>query len=96
VGQALVLDSSELTLQAALEGVGIAMGRRPIVDRLLASRRLIAPFEREAQSVAGYYLVRIKGGAPTAAARKVERWLVEEAAVAAPAARERRRAARSK
>jgi LysR family glycine cleavage system transcriptional activator len=96
VGQALVLDSSELTLQAALEGVGIAMGRRPIVDRLLASRRLIAPFEREAQSVAGSYLVRIKGEAPTAAARKEERWRVEEAAVAAPAARERRRAARSK
>lgn len=95
-GQALVLESSELTLQAALEGVGIAMGRRPIVDRLLASRRLIAPFEREAQSLAGYYLVRIRSEAPTAAARKVERWLVEEAAMAPPAARGRRRAARSK
>jgi hypothetical protein len=55
------------------------MGRRPIVDRLLASGQLVAPFGREADSAAGYYLVRIKGEPPTAAARKVERWLMEEA-----------------
>jgi len=82
VGRALVLESSELILQGALEGVGMAMGRRPIVDRLLASRQLVAPFGREAESAAGYYLVRIKGEPPTAAARKVERWLMEEAAPA--------------
>lgn len=95
-GRALVLESSELVLQAALEGVGMAMGRRPIVDRLLASGQLIAPFEREAESLAGYYLVRIKGETLTAAARKVERWLMEEAAAAAPAVRDRGRAAASK
>jgi LysR family glycine cleavage system transcriptional activator len=89
MSDALVLESSELILQAALEGVGMAMGRRPIVDRLLASGQLIAPFGRESQSLAGYYLVRIKGEAPTAAARKVERWLAEEAAAAAPAVRDR-------
>jgi LysR family glycine cleavage system transcriptional activator len=82
MGRALVLESSELILQAALEGVGMAMGRRPIVDRLLASGQLVAPFGREAESAAGYYLVRIKGEPPTAAARKVERWLMEEAAPA--------------
>jgi LysR family transcriptional regulator, glycine cleavage system transcriptional activator len=78
--QALVLESSELILQAALEGIGMAMGRRPIVDRLMASGELVAPFGREAKSAAGHYLVRLKGEAPTAAARKVERWLMEEAA----------------
>lgn len=79
MGRALVLESSELILQGALEGIGMAMGRRPIVDRLLASGQLVAPFGREADSAAGYYLVRIKGEPPTAAARKVERWLMEEA-----------------
>jgi len=95
-GRALVLESSELILQAALEGVGMAMGRRPIVDRLLASGQLIAPFGGEAESAAGYYLVRIRGEAPTAAARKVARWLTEEAAAVAPDARGRDGAAPSK
>jgi len=82
MGRALVLESSELILQGALEGIGMAMGRRPIVDRLLASGQLVAPFGREADSAAGYYLVRLRGEPPTAAARKVERWLMAEAAPA--------------
>jgi LysR family glycine cleavage system transcriptional activator len=83
--QALVLESSELILQGTMEGVGMAMGRRPIVDRLLASGQLVALFGREARSAAGYYLVRLKGESPTAAARKVERWLKEAAAEPAAA-----------
>jgi LysR family glycine cleavage system transcriptional activator len=79
MGQALLLESSELVLQGAIEGVGMAMGRRPIVDRLLRSGQLVAPFGRETKSAAGHYLLRLKGEALTVAARKVERWLTEEA-----------------
>jgi LysR family glycine cleavage system transcriptional activator len=79
MGKALLLESSELVLQGAIEGIGMAMGRRPIVDRLLESGQLVAPFGRETRSGAGYYLVRVKGETPTAAARNVERWLIEAA-----------------
>lgn len=75
----LTLESSELVLQAAVEGVGLAIGRRPMVDRLVADKTLKAPFAQETRSAAGYYLVRPKAATSTRAARLVERWLMEEA-----------------
>ena len=49
-------DQSVLTLEAAVQGLGIAMGRTPIVDQKLASGALIAPFEDRLQSTGGYWL----------------------------------------
>ncbi len=47
----------QLTSQAAaVEGLGLAIGRTPLVDRDLASGRLVAPFKTEVASTSSYFL----------------------------------------
>jgi LysR family glycine cleavage system transcriptional activator len=76
----IVLHASDQTLGAALEGLGMAIGRRPLVDRWLEEGRLIAPFGSADRSGAAYYLVYPEGVDLPAPARKVARWLREMAA----------------
>jgi DNA-binding transcriptional LysR family regulator len=56
------------------------MGRRPVVDDWLARGRLIAPFGDADPTGAAYYLCRPTGAMPTAAGRRLERWLMKKAA----------------
>jgi len=44
-------------LQAALDGLGVAMGVRPYIDDDLAAGRLVAPFRRTVSKGKGWYLV---------------------------------------
>lgn len=44
-------------LQAAVDGVGVAMGIRPYVDDDLAAGRLVAPFDLTVSKGKGWYLV---------------------------------------
>jgi DNA-binding transcriptional LysR family regulator len=44
-------------IQAAVEGQGVALGRQPLVDRLLAQRRLVAPFAEPPIGSGAYYLL---------------------------------------
>ena len=53
-GADLVLDHLYLTLQAALNGVGIAMGPTALVAEDLAARRLVAPFSRPSLRARNY------------------------------------------
>ncbi len=69
-------DAMEQVLQVAGNGHGLAMGRRPMVDDWLADGRLIAPFGKADPTGAAYYLCRPAGTVPTAAERRLERWLV--------------------
>ncbi len=71
----LVLHASDQALGAAVEGLGMAMGRRPMVDRLLDEGRLVAPFGSSDWSGAAYFLLypeEVELSVPT---RKVARWL---------------------
>ena len=66
-------------INAAIAGQGVALGRLPLLQRLLRERKLVAPFDKTMASPRGYYLVR-----SAAAARKLEvlefaAWLREEA-----------------
>lgn len=74
----ITLSSAELVVPAVLDGVGIGMGRRPIIDPLLNEGRLVPLFRERAIGKAAYYLVRPRT-AQSAAARKVADWLIEEA-----------------
>jgi LysR family glycine cleavage system transcriptional activator len=74
---AIVLHASDQTLGAAIEGLGLAIGRRPLVDRMLDEGRLIAPFGSADPSGCAYYLVHPEEVELTVAARKVSRWLIE-------------------
>ena len=51
------LETYELTIQAARDGLGLALGRKPLIDPLIASGDLVAPFDVENAGNASYYVV---------------------------------------
>jgi LysR family glycine cleavage system transcriptional activator len=53
----LTFDLQFMTVQAAIDGLGVAIGRTAIVESDLAKGRLVAPFEMTLPAAAGYYLV---------------------------------------
>ena len=53
----LTFDQSMVAVQAAMEGLGVALGRTPVVDADIAAGRLIRPFELALPGEAGYYFV---------------------------------------
>lgn len=75
LANALTMEAQEQALQLAESGHGLAMGRRPVVDDRLARGLLVAPFGAADPTGAAYYLCRAAGTPPTAAARRLERWL---------------------
>ena len=79
-GDLIALDAMEQTLQVAESGHGLAMGRRPVVDGWLEQGRLVAPFGGAEATGAAYYLCRPSAAMPSAAGRRLERWLAETAA----------------
>ena len=72
---ALRLDTIEQVLGVAESGHGMAIGRRPYIEARLAAGTLIAPFGEAGPTGAAYYLCQPSGRDPTAAARRVARWL---------------------
>ena len=80
---AIELEGTEETLLVAESGHGLAIGRRPLVDDRLARGTLVAPFGAGDPTGAAYYLCRTADVPPTAATRRVERWL--QALATAPA-----------
>lgn len=76
---ALELDVTEQGLQVAEAGHGIAMGRSPYMEERIAEGRLVTPFGAAGPSGAAYYLCQPVGVPLSAAARRVHRWLLEQA-----------------
>ena len=64
---------------AALAGHGVALGRRPLVDALLRSRRLLAPFGGERSSERGYALVLSPAARQRPAVQALAQWLRDQA-----------------
>jgi len=84
---ALVLDGTEQIMEAAAGGVGLGIGRRPMIDRLVEEGRVEAPFGTAADSSYAYYLAWRDDAELSVPARQVARWLMrivkgEEAAAA--------------
>lgn len=69
-------------ITAALAGQGVALGRRPLVDSLIAGGQLVTPFADRAASARGYLLVVEPTARHRPAVRALERWLLDEAAAA--------------
>jgi LysR family transcriptional regulator, glycine cleavage system transcriptional activator len=69
-------------ITAALAGQGVALGRRPLIDTLIASGQLVTPFADRAASPRGYLLVVEPAARHRPAVRALERWLLDEAAAA--------------
>jgi len=66
-------------IAAALAGQGLALGRRPLVDALLRSRKLVTPFKDAPASSRGYYLIVDAAARHKPAVRALEQWLIEQA-----------------
>lgn len=67
-------------LQAAIDGVGIAMGIRPYIDDDLAAGRLVAPFDLAIPKGTRWYLVYRAARADDPAFTAFREWISQEAA----------------
>jgi LysR family glycine cleavage system transcriptional activator len=76
----LRFETSSMTLQAARDGVGVAIGIGMLVEPELQSGALVAPFRHRQVSARNYYLVTPKDLPPSRALADFTTWLMEEAA----------------
>lgn len=77
-GRGHKFESSLMAYEAAIRGLGVALGVRILVEGYLASGQLVAPFDGSYRPAGGYFLVHPKDRAPTAAFRAFRRWLLSE------------------
>lgn len=77
----MVFNDYNLVLEAAQNGIGVAIGRTAMIAGLLAAGRLVAPFEEQVASPRSYYLVKTPP-ALRKPAQVVWDWMLEAATVA--------------
>ncbi len=77
---ALNLNDYAIVLQAAIEGQGIALGWRYIVERLLANGQLVPACRQTVRTEKGYYLVSPANIPLTSYTETVRDWMLSEAA----------------
>jgi LysR family transcriptional regulator, glycine cleavage system transcriptional activator len=68
-----------MTVQAAIDGIGIAMGRTAYVQEDIAKGRLVVPFKITLPTDAGFYLVSPSGRADSPKLAAFRQWLVTSA-----------------
>lgn len=71
-------DTIQMALQAAAQGLGIAVGRRPLVDRELAEGRLVALPVAERDAGTAYWLVGLPVTFERPGIKAFRRWLLDE------------------
>jgi LysR family transcriptional regulator, glycine cleavage system transcriptional activator len=72
----LSFDLSLMTVQAAIDGIGVAMGRTTYVETDIAKGRLVVPFKIALPSDAGFYLVSPEARAESAKLSAFRQWLL--------------------
>jgi DNA-binding transcriptional LysR family regulator len=65
-------------IQAAVDGHGVALGRNPLLARLLRERKLVAPFKNKVASSRAYYVVESPAAKNKPQVRGFADWLVAE------------------
>jgi len=78
----LKFENSAMAYEAAIQGVGCAIGIRALVGRYLDSGALVAPFALTHTLPGGYYLVRPRGRRESPALRIFRAWLLQTLAQA--------------
>lgn len=68
-----------LVIQAAIDGQGVALGRSPLVDQLVAQGKLMAPFRRKHATSRAYFVVRAAQASRRPEAQAFVDWLCAEA-----------------
>lgn len=67
-----------IVLQAAMEGQGIALGWKPMVNSLIASGRLVAPLELEIKTENPFYILTPKDKVSDKSTQLLRDWLLDE------------------
>ena len=70
-----VFTDASLTLQAAVDGHGVALGRRVLVEQELAAGRLVRPFAASVPCERSYYLVTSEHTAELPRVQAFRAWL---------------------
>jgi LysR family transcriptional regulator, glycine cleavage system transcriptional activator len=76
----LTFDQGFLAIQAAVEGLGVALGRLHLVEADITAGRLVAPFDTELPQDAGYYVVTPEATADAPKIALFRDWLIASAA----------------
>jgi DNA-binding transcriptional LysR family regulator len=85
----LRVDTIQMALDAAIRGLGVALGRRPMVDDDIDSGRLVTLADREIPSGNGYWLVTSQAEFQKPEVKLFKRWLLSELAVASDESKSR-------
>lgn len=78
----LTFNTYALSIQAAVDRLGVALGWRYLVDCHLAEGSLIKPLTESIRTRSGYFLLQRRGDAPSGASQMVRDWLFAEARAA--------------
>jgi LysR family glycine cleavage system transcriptional activator len=75
----LTFDQGFTAIQAAMDGLGVALGRQSLVEADIAAGRLVAPFDTELPQGAGYYVVTPEATADVPKIALFRDWLLASA-----------------
>jgi len=75
----ITFDLILMTVQAAIDGMGVAMGRTSYVKDDIAKDRLVVPFKIALPADAGFYLVSPEGAPDSPKLRAFRQWLIASA-----------------
>jgi LysR family glycine cleavage system transcriptional activator len=75
----ITFDLILMTVQAAIDGIGVAMGRTSYVQDDIAKGRLVVPFNIALPADAGFYLVSPEGVAEPPKLKAFRQWLLASA-----------------
>jgi LysR family glycine cleavage system transcriptional activator len=81
----LSFDQSFMAIQAAMDGLGVALGRTPFVETDIAAGRLVVPFDVVLPADAGFYIVAPEETADTPKIALFRDWLIGSVAPGAVA-----------
>ncbi|MFT3801412.1 MAG: LysR substrate-binding domain-containing protein [Burkholderiaceae bacterium] len=73
----IYFDSMQVMFEAAAQGLGVALGMRPLVDAYLRDGRLVAPLEQAVSLPGGYYAAALPTLLREAPVRAFWQWLIE-------------------
>jgi LysR family glycine cleavage system transcriptional activator len=74
-----VFDASNEVLAAAANGMGVALGRTPLVESDLSAGRLVEPFDQRLRSMGQYWLVAPAAPAERPPLQALRAWLLDQA-----------------
>jgi LysR family glycine cleavage system transcriptional activator len=73
----LTFDQSFMCIQAAIEGLGVALGRSAFVEADIAQGRLVVPFDVVLPAEAGYYIIAPAETADDPKIALFRKWLIK-------------------